>query len=98
MDIIRYVGLAIRPVTTSAFSSSNRGGNNSGGSTGGGSTSYEKPDIGFNLFEATQTKLKVVYKIYNKDEAKVTSAKVYYGTIPNPTKSVTATVQRIYHG
>ena len=87
----RYVGLAIRPVTTSAFSSSNQGGNNSGGSTGG-STSYEKPDIGFNDFTATQTKLKVVYKIYNKDEAKVTSAKVYYGTSSNPTKSVSATV------
>lgn len=71
-------------------------GGTSGGSTGGGntggSTSYEKPDIGFNLFEATQTKLKVVYKIYNKDEAKVTSAKVYYGTSSNPTKSVSATV------
>ena len=89
----RYVGLAIRPVTSSVFSSSNQGGNTGGGSTGGGgSTSYEKPDIGFNLFEATQTKLKVVYKIFNKDEAKVTSAKVYYGTSSNPTKSVTATV------
>lgn len=93
----RYVGLAIRPVTTSAFSSSSQGGNTSGGSTGsegstGGSTSYEKPDIGFSDFTAYQTKLKVVYKIYNKDEAKVTSAKVYYGTSTNPTKSVTATV------
>lgn len=88
----RYVGLAIRPVTTSIFSSSNQGGN-TGGSTGGGSsTSYEKPDIGFNDFTATQTKLKVVYKIYNKDEAKVTSAKVYYGTSSNPSKSVSATV------
>lgn len=60
--------------------------------SGGGSTSYEKPDIGFNDFTAYQTKLKVVYKIYNRDEAKVTSAKVYYGTSSNPTKSVTATV------
>lgn len=57
-----------------------------------GSTSYEKPDIAFNDFTAYQTKLKVVYKIYNKDKAKVTSAKVYYGTSSNPTKSVTATV------
>lgn len=70
---------------------SNNGGSTSGGSTGG-STSYEKPDIAFNDFTAYQTKLKVVYKIYNKDEAKVTSAKVYYGTSSNPTKSVTATV------
>ena len=63
-------------------SGSNNGGGNSnnGGSTGGGSTggstSYEKPDIGFSDFTAYQTKLKVVYKIYNKDKAKVTSAKV----------------------
>ena len=55
-------------------------------------SSYEKPDIGFNDFTAYQTKLKVVYKIYNKDKAKVTSAKVYYGTSSNPTKSVSATV------
>ena len=48
--------------------------------------------IGFSDFTAYQTKLKVVYKIYNKDEAKVTSAKVYYGTSSNPTKSVSATV------
>lgn len=68
-------------------------GSSSGGGTGtGGSTSYEKPDIGFNDFTAYQTKLKVVYRIYNKDEAKVTSAKVYYGTSANPTKSVSATV------
>ena len=71
------------------YTSTNTGGDNS---SGGGSTSYEKPDIGFNNFTAYQTKLKVVYKIYNKDEAKVTSAKVYYGTSSNPTKSVSATV------
>ena len=92
----RYVGLAIRPVTTSAFSSSSQGGNTDGGSAGGGgSTSYEKPDIAFNDFTAYQTKLKVVYKIYNKDKAKVTSAKVYYGTSSNPTKSVSATVSGV---
>ena len=92
----RYVGLAIRPVTTSAFSSSSQGGNTGGGSAGGGgSTSYEKPDIAFNDFTAYQTKLKVVYKIYNKDKAKVTSAKVYYGTSSNPTKSVSATVSGV---
>lgn len=80
----------------SSDSNNSSGGSNNGGSTGGGSTggssSYEKPDIAFNDFTAYQTKLKVVYKIYNKDEAKVTSAKVYYGTSSNPTKSVTATV------
>lgn len=80
----------------SSDSNNSSGGSNNGGSTGGGSTggssSYEKPDMAFNDFTAYQTKLKVVYKIYNKDEAKVTSAKVYYGTSSNPTKSVTATV------
>lgn len=80
----------------SSDSNNSSGGSNNGGSTGGGSTggssSYEKPDIAFNDFTAYQTKLKVVYKIYNKDEAKVTSAKVYYGTSSNPTKSITATV------
>ena len=83
----------------SSDSNNSSGGPNNGGSTGGGSTggstSYEKPDIGFNDFTAYQTKLKVVYKIYNKDEAKVTSAKVYYGTSSNPTKSVTATVSGV---
>ena len=77
--------------TNNGGGSSNNGGDTSGGSTGG-STSYEKPDIAFNDFTAYQTKLKVVYKIYNKDKAKVTSAKVYYGTSSNPTNSVTATV------
>ena len=71
------------------YTSTNTGGDNG---FGGGSTSYEKPDIGFNDFTAYQTKLKVVYEIYNKDEAKVTSAKVYYGTSSNPTKSISATV------
>ena len=79
--------------------SNNDDGNSNGGDTGGGSTggstSYEKPDIGFSDFTAYQTKLKVVYKIYNKNEAKVTSAKVYYGTSSNPTKSVSATVSGV---
>ena len=74
--------------------STNNGGGTSGGNTGG-STSYEKPDIGLNDFTAYQTKLKVVYKIYNRDKAKVTSAKVYYGTSSNPTKPVTATVSGV---
>lgn len=83
---------AIRPVVQ-VGSSSNQGDDTGGSSAGGdGSTSYEKPDIGFSDFTAYQTKLKVVYKIYNKNEAKVTSAKVYYGTSSNPTKSVSASV------
>lgn len=60
--------------------------------SGNDSSSYEKPDIAFNDFTAYQTKLKVVYKIYNKDKAKVTSAKVYYGTSSKPTKSVSGSI------
>jgi hypothetical protein len=65
------------------------GGSSSGGSSG---SSYEKPDIGFYDFTATKTSLKVQYQIYNKDEAKVSSAKIYYGTSSNPSTSKTATV------
>lgn len=62
---------------------------------GGGSTMYEKPDVGFYDFTATKTSLKVQYKIYNKDEAGVTSAKIYYGTNSNPSLSKTATVSGV---
>ena len=55
--------------------------------SGNGSSSYEKPDIAFNDFTAYQTKLKVVYKIYNKDKAKVT-----YGTSSKPTRSVSCSI------
>lgn len=56
------------------------------------SPTYEKPDIDFWDFTATTKSLKVEYLINNKDEAKVSSAKIYYGTSSNPTKSVNATV------
>lgn len=62
---------------------------------GGGTTTYEKPDIGFYDFTATRTSLKVQYKIYNKDNAKVTSAKIYYGTSSNPSSSANATVSGV---
>lgn len=55
-------------------------------------TSYEKPDIDYYDYTAYQTKMKVMYKIHNQDKAKVTSAKIYYGTSSNPTKAVTATI------
>lgn len=75
---------------------SDSGESGSGGSGGSGSSSsYEKPDIGFYDFTATKTSLKVQYKIYNKDESKVTSAKIYYGTSSNPTSSKTATVSGV---
>lgn len=58
-------------------------------------SSYEKPDLDYYDYTPYQTKMKVVYKIYNKDKAKVTSAKVYYGTSSNPTQSVAATVSGV---
>lgn len=92
-ESLRCNGLSVRAVTDSEWDEEiGKGDDDTGGGSTGGSTSYEKPDIGFSDFTAYQTKLKVVYKIYNKDEAKVTSAKVYYGTSSNPTKSVSATV------
>lgn len=54
--------------------------------------STEEPEVGFYDFTATKTSLKVQYKIYNKDEAGVKSAKIYYGTTSNPTASKTASV------
>ena len=65
-------------------------GNNTSG------TSYEMPDIDYYDYTAYQTKMKVVYKIHNQDKAKVSSAKIYYGTNSNTIKSVTATVSGIY--
>ena len=92
-ESLRCNGLSVRAVTDSDWDEDAGNGNgNTGGGSNGGSTSYEKPDIGFYDFTAYQTKLKVVYKIYNKNEAKVTSAKVYYGTSSNPTKYVSASV------
>ena len=63
--------------------------NNSGN---GSSSSYEKPDVGFYDYTATRTSLKVQYRIYNKSEAGVTSARIYYGTSSNPTSSKSATI------
>lgn len=90
-ESLRCNGLSVRAVTDSDWEEDTGMGDNNTG----GSTSYEKPDIGLSDFTAYQTKLKVVYKIYNKDKAKVTSAKVYYGTSSNPTKSVSATVSGV---
>lgn len=89
---LRYDGLTIRPVTT-ATADTGSGGND--GNTGGDNPTYEKPDIGFYDFTATTKSLKVQYYIYNKDEARVSSAKIYYGTSSNPTASKTATVSGV---
>lgn len=84
-------GRSIRPVTKTGATGTSGSGGSSGSTGGGSSSSYEKPDIGLQDYTCYKTKLKVVYKIYNKDEAKVTSAKIYYGT-SSPSKSVSASV------
>lgn len=86
-------GCSIRPVS-GEISNNGNSGNSSGSSSGGssgGSTSYEKPDIALEDYTTYPTKIKVNYRIYNQDKAKVTSAKVYYGT-SSPSKSTSATV------
>jgi hypothetical protein len=59
-------------------------------------SSYEKPEIGFHDYSSTKTSLNVQYRIYNRDEAKVSSAKIYYGTSPNPSYSVNATISGVF--
>lgn len=98
----REEGFSVRPVvgktnndyedSGSGNNNGNSDGSNSSGSTGGGgSTSYEKPDIALEDYTTYPTKIKVNYRIYNQDKAKVTSAKVYYGT-SSPSKSISTTV------
>lgn len=89
----RYIGLTIRPVTTATADGSS-GGANSGTGSGTGSsssTSYEKPEIGLELYTCYTTSITVKYRIYNQDKAKVTSAKGYYGT-SSASQSVSASV------
>lgn len=93
---LRANGLTVRAVSEYDWDAkSDTNGSSSGGSSSGGSsssTTYEKPDVAYHDFTAYQTRLKVVYKIWNNDKAKVTSAKIYYGTTSNPTKYVSASV------
>lgn len=89
----REVGFAVRPVTTADFSSSNN--SETDDDSGSPSTSYEKPNIAFDDYDAYTTSVKVQYRIYNKDKAKVSSAKIYYGTTSNPTASVNASVSGV---
>lgn len=63
----------------------------SGGSQSGSDSSYEKPEIGLEDYTCYNTSITLKYRIYNQDEAKVTSAKGYYGT-SSPSKSTSATV------
>lgn len=69
---------------------------NGNGEDNGGTIKYEKPDIGFYDFTATKTSLKVQFKIFNADKAKITSAKVYYGTSSNPSTSKNATISGVF--
>lgn len=90
----KYCGLSIRPVMTNPYYKKSDEGTDTGSSSGSGTgtMTYEKPDVAYHDFTAYQTRLKVVYKIWNNDKAKVTSAKIYYGTTSNPTKYVSASV------
>lgn len=90
----RAFGCTIRPVSDNP-DYSDMGDSEDDTGSGGSSSGYEKPDIGFYDFTAYKTSIKVQYKIYNKDEAKVTSAKIYYGTSRNPTSSKSATVSGV---
>lgn len=87
---LRCNGLSVRAVTDYSDNEDNT--ENDSENNDNENIDFEKPDIGFYDFTATKTSLKVQYKIYNKNEAKVTSAKIYYGTSYNPSLSKTATV------
>lgn len=55
------------------------------------SSSHEKPEIGLEDYTCYTTSITLKYRIYNQDEAKVSSATGYYGT-SSPSKSIAATV------
>ena len=63
------------------------------GSSGGtGDNKYEEPRVGLGNWTSTKTSISLRYEIYNQDESKVSSAKIYYGEDKNSTKSKTADV------
>lgn len=91
----KYNGFLIRPVITNPShkeGSAPESDENDNTNTGGSSSQYEKPDVGFYDFTATRSSIRVQYKIYNKNEAKVSSAQIYYGTSSNPTKNVSTNI------
>lgn len=93
IDGVKYTAKEFGNKRKESSASTNVPSGGSGSSSGSSSaTSYEKPDVGFYDFSATRSSLKVQYRIYNKDEANVTSAKIYYGTSSNPTTSKSASV------
>lgn len=63
---------------------------------GSDDSSYEKPDVGFYDFDATTNSITVKYKIFNRTEAQVTSAKINYGTTSSCSSSVTCEISGVY--
>lgn len=61
------------------------------GGGNGGDSNYERPDIGLEDYTCATTSITLKYRIYNQEEAQVTSATGYYGT-SSPSRSVSATV------
>lgn len=57
----------------------------------GGDSNYERPDIGLEDYTCATTSITLKYRIYNQEEAQVTSATGYYGTT-SPSRSASATV------
>lgn len=93
IDDKKYI---IKEYGNKRIENSNSSGNSSTeNNSNNNSESYEKPDVGFYDYSATKNSLNIQYKIYNRDEAKVSSAKIYYGTSPNPSSSVNATISGV---
>ena len=69
---LRCNGFNIRAVTDYSEDTEDNGGNN-------GNYEYERPDIAYYDYTATIKSLTVIFKIYNNDKARVSSAKGYYG-------------------
>lgn len=93
-DTYKYAGFLVRPVMDNPNYKGYSDDNNND-EHNDRPTTYEKPELGFYDFSATKTSLKVRYQIFNQDQAKVTSAKIYYGTNSNPSSSKTATVSGV---
>lgn len=98
--ICSYVSNFTPPVNSgSEFSRPNNNNNNNdndddkedNGNDSGHQPSYELPEIGLEDYTAYSTRITLKYRIYNQDEAKVTSAKGYYGT-SSPSSSVNGNV------
>lgn len=90
-----WLGMGIRPVSDASFDVGSGKTSDGDNDDGGSSSNYEKPNIAFDDYDAYTTSVKVQYRIYNKDKAKVSSAKIYYGTTSNPTSSVNASVSGV---